>query len=46
VIVSVAEPLIVAESVDLGGPPAGLQSLAKFQSPLTPVQVYEAMISS
>jgi hypothetical protein len=43
VTVVVAEPLIVAESVDFGGPPAGVQSLARFQSPLTPAQVYEAV---
>jgi hypothetical protein len=36
VMVSVAEPLIVAESVDFGGPPERVQSLAKFQLPLTP----------
>ena len=43
VTVVVAEPLIFAESLDFGGPPAGVQLLAKFQSPLTPFQVYEAM---
>ena len=45
VTVSVAEPLMVAVSKAVGGPPAGVQLLAKFQSPLTPVQVYEVMLS-
>jgi hypothetical protein len=31
------------EPVDFGGPPERVQSLAKFQLPLTPVQVYEAI---
>jgi hypothetical protein len=40
--VVVAEPLIVAESANVCSPPEGVQSLAKFRSPLTPFQVYEA----
>jgi hypothetical protein len=46
VMVVVADPLIVAVSEAVGGPLAGVQSLAKFQSPLTPFQVYEVIFSS
>jgi hypothetical protein len=41
--VVVADPLIVAISEAVGGPPEGIQSLAKFQSPLKPFRVYEAI---
>jgi hypothetical protein len=34
---------MVAESEAAGGPPEGVQSLASFQSPLTPFQVNEAI---